>query len=173
MKLEKYIGEKEISERIKILAGKIEEYIGDDEAVLVSILKGSFVFFSDLVRCIKSRNISLDFISTESYSGTCTTGVVKISRDLCIDVKDKKVVLIEDIVDTGLTLEHIIRYIKSGHEPASLFVCVLLDKPSRRQVNVKIDEVGFVIEDKFVVGYGLDYNEKYRNIPYIAALIEE
>ncbi len=96
--------------------------------------------------------------------------MIKITRDLCIDIKDKKIVLIEDIVDTGLTLDHLIRYIKDVHEPCGMKVCVLLDKPSRRKVQVKVDYVGFEIEDKFVIGYGLDYNEKFRNLPYIAVL---
>ena len=170
MKLSKYLDEQVIQNKVKEMAEEINRYIGDSEAVLVANLKGSFMFFSDVVKNIKSHKVSIDFISTESYSGTCSTGVIKITRDLSIDVKDKKVVLIEDIVDTGLTLDHLIRYIREVHEPESIRLCVLLSKPSRRKVDVNVDYTGFVIEDKFVIGYGLDYNEKLRNLPYIAVL---
>ncbi len=116
-KIEEYISTDGINQKVKELSKYIEEYIGEEEVVLIANLKGSFIFFSDIVRNLKSRNISIDFISTESYSDTCSTGTIKITRDLSIDIKDKKVVLIEDIVDTGLTLDHLIRYIKDVHDP--------------------------------------------------------
>ena len=170
MKLKPYIGQAAIASRVKELAGRIEEFIGSEEAVLAANLKGSFMFFSDIVREIGGRNVSVDFLSTEGYSGACSTGNVKITRDFSLDVNGKKVVLIEDIVDTGLTLSHLIHYIKEVHKPSELKVCVLLDKPSRRKTEVHVDFTGFEISDEFVVGYGLDYNEKLRNLPYIALL---
>lgn len=173
MKLKEYISSEKILARTKELAKDIMDYIGEDEAVLVANLKGSVLFYADLIREIKSNNVLLDFLSTESYEGTQTTGNVKITRDLSCAIAGKKVVIIEDIVDTGLTLEHILRYIRDIHEPHSVKVCVLLDKPSNRRVDLSADYAGFEIENEFVVGYGLDYNGKLRNLPYIAILEEE
>lgn len=170
MDVAKFITEEKIAEKVKLLSKKLDQFVGDDEAVIIANLKGSFMFFSDIVRSLKSHKVMIDFLSTESYDGDHSTGNVKITRDLSIDIKNRKVVLIEDIVDTGLTLDCLIRYIKEIHEPKDIKVCVLLDKPSRRKVNVQVDMTGFEIEDKFVVGYGLDYNEMYRNLPYIAIL---
>lgn len=170
MKLRKYISEKTLDQRVRALAKELDSYIGTNDAVLVANLKGSFMFFADIVRELKSRNVFIDFVATESYAGTESTGNIKITRDLSIDIRGKKVIVIEDIMDTGLTLSRLIRYIKDGHEPADVKVCVLLDKPSRRRAPIQPDFTGFVIEDKFVIGYGLDYNEKFRNLPYIATL---
>lgn len=170
MKIRKCISEKVLARKVRELAKELDGYIGDDEAVLVANLKGSFMFFADIVREIKSLKVAIDFMATESYAGTESTGNIKITRDLSIDIKGRKVVVIEDIMDTGLTLERLIRYIKDGHKPADVKVCVLLDKPSRRKAPIQPDFTGFVIEDKFVIGYGLDYEEKFRNLPYIATL---
>jgi len=166
-----YLGEDEIKGRIKVLADEIRRDIKDKkDVVFIANLKGSIIFFSDILRELSDCDVMIDFISTESYSGKETTGNIKIVRDISLDIYGKEVVLFEDIVDTGLTLQSLVRYINEIHKPASLKLAVLLDKPSRRLVDLKIDYVGFVIENYFVVGYGMDYNEKYRNLPYIAVL---
>jgi hypoxanthine phosphoribosyltransferase len=172
VKLKTYITAEKIQEKVAELAAQIDEYLGDSEAVMIANLKGSVIFFSDLIRQMKNMNITADFLSTESYAGTEHTGIVKITRDLSMDITGKKVVLVEDILDTGLTLEHIMRYIRDIHNPEDVKICVLLDKPSNRRVELAADFVGFTIENEFVVGYGLDYYEKLRNLPYIA-LVEE
>lgn len=173
MKMKEYLSAEAIRKRTEELAAEIIDYIDDSEAVLIANLKGSVLFFADLIRMIPSQKIKLDFLSTESYVGTESSGVVKITRDLSSDIRGKKVVLVEDIVDTGLTLEHIIRYIRDIHEPESVKVCVLLDKPANRKVELSADFCGFVIENEFVVGYGLDYYGYLRNLPYIAIMEEE
>ncbi len=173
MIVREYISESEIARRVAEVAREIENAIGNDEAVFVANLKGSVVFFSDLIRRIGSRRISLDFVSTESYAGTQTTGVVKITRDLSLPVGGKRVVLVEDIVDTGLTLAKLVKYIQERHHPAEIRVCALLDKPSRRKTEVTVDHTGFRVENAFLVGYGMDHEERYRNLPYIGVLIEE
>ncbi len=173
MKLKTYLTAEQIQEKVAELAARIDEYLGDSEAVIIANLKGSVIFFSDLIRQIKSMNITTDFLSTESYAGTEHTGTVKITRDLSMDISGKKVVLVEDILDTGLTLEHIMRYIRDIHNPADVKICVLLDKPANRKVELDADYVGFTIENEFVVGYGLDYYEKLRNLPYIAWVEEQ
>ncbi|OHD57326.1 MAG: hypoxanthine phosphoribosyltransferase [Spirochaetes bacterium GWF1_51_8] len=173
MKLQTYISAGKIQEKVAELASVIDNYLGDSEAVMIANLKGSVIFFSDLIRAMKSRNITTDFLSTESYAGTEHTGTVKITRDLSMDIAGKKVVLVEDILDTGLTLSHIMRYIRDIHQPADVKICVLLDKPANRKVELSADFVGFTIKNEFVVGYGLDYYEKLRNLPYIAWVEEE
>ena len=170
MKIRDYISEEKIQEKVRELAAQLDEFIGDEDAVFIANLKGSVLFFTDLIRRLKSKTIMIDFISTESYQGTEHTGSVKITRDLSLDINYKKVVLVEDILDTGLTLDHIIRYIRDIHEPKDLKVCVLLDKAANRKVELKADYAGFAIENEFVVGYGLDYNEQFRNLPYIGIL---
>lgn len=168
--LREFISERRINERVRELAAGLENFIGNDEAVIVANLKGSVIFFSDLIRHIKSRNITVDFIATESYIGRESSGELRITHDVTVELQGKKVVLIEDIADTGLTLRQLIRYIKEIHKPFELRVCVLLDKPAHRKSEIQIDDWGFEIGDEFVVGYGLDYNQKYRNLPYIALL---
>lgn len=165
-----YIREKEIQKRVTQIAKEVEKEIGSKEVVFISNLKGSIMFFTDILRNINSNNIKIDFIATESYSGKETSGEIKIVKDLSLDIYNKDIYLIEDILDTGLTLNTLVNYIKEIHKPFSIKIIVLLDKPSRRRVNLKVDYIGFVIEDKFVVGYGMDYDEKYRNLPYIAVL---
>jgi hypoxanthine phosphoribosyltransferase len=165
-----YISADKIKTKVKELAAELEKFIGDDEAVLIANLKGSVVFFADIIREIKSERIMLDFLSTESYVNNESSGAVKITRDLSLEISGKKVVLIEDILDTGLTLDHIIRYIRDIHEPSQMKVCVLLDKPQNRKIELEADFVGFTIENEFVIGYGLDNNEYSRNLPYIAVL---
>ncbi len=165
-----YIKEEEIKKRVIEIAKDIEKEIGNKEVVFISNLKGSIIFFSDILRNINSENILIDFIATESYTGKESSGEIKIIKDLSLDISGKDVYLVEDIFDTGLTLNTLINYIREVHKPSSIKTVVFLDKPSRRRVNLEVDYVGFVIEDKFVVGYGMDYNEKYRNLPYIALI---
>lgn len=158
------------------LQGKIAElgaaisrdYAGKD-LLLVGVLKGAVVFLSDLLRGI-SIPVALDFMAVSSYgAATKSSGVVRIQKDLEESIEGRHVLVVEDIVDTGLTLHYMLDNLASRH-PASLKVCALLDKPNRRQVEVSVDYIGFHIPDKFVVGYGLDYAEKYRNLPYIGVL---
>ena len=164
--------EYKIQARIKEIGGEISRQYQGKTPVFVGILKGGFVFLSDLIRSI-TIPIELDFMATSSYgSGTVSSGIVKIRKDIDIDIKDRDVIIIEDIVDSGLTLQYIKEYL-SKHEPASVRTCVLLDKPEAHKIDVTFDYVGFNIGNEFVVGYGLDYNELYRNLPYIGILKEE
>lgn len=166
-----FLAQEQIQNKIKQLAELIDDFLvknkkdENDIPIFIAILTGSIFFFSDLIKNIKS-DIILDYLKVSSYSGNTTTYNVKILKDIEIDINDKIVFLIEDIVDTGLTLKKIIEFLKD-RKPRILKVCSLLDKPSKRLVKVKIDYKGFEIPPAFVVGYGLDYNELYRNIPYI------
>ncbi|EKA94023.1 hypoxanthine phosphoribosyltransferase [Fusobacterium periodonticum D10] len=139
----------------------------------MGLLKGSVVFLSDLVKEINTPVI-IDFMSVSSYgSETVSSGDVKILKDTDLDLRGKHVLIVEDIIDTGLTLEHVIRYFKESKGVKTLKTCTLLSKPERRKVNIDIDYVGFDVPDKFVIGYGLDYDQKYRNLPYIAVVVFE
>lgn len=162
----------EIAGKVKELGERITlDYHPDDEIIAIGILKGANVFLGDLIREIKLP-IYIDFMAVSSYGlSTESSGVVKILKDLDFDVEGKHLLIVEDIVDTGLTLKYLIENLKSRNV-ASLKICTLLDKPSRRKCNLNIDYIGFQIPDKFIVGYGIDYAEKYRNLPYIAALKE-
>jgi len=141
------------------------DYKGRD-LVLVGILKGAFVFMSDLMRCL-SVPVQLDFVCASSYGdGTTTSGSVKLTKEIGIDIKGKEILVIEDIVDTGLTLTFLIDYLKS-FGPASVKVCTLIDKRERRNAEIKIDYSCHVVEEGFLVGYGLDYAEDFRNLPEI------
>jgi hypoxanthine phosphoribosyltransferase len=136
---------------------------------LVAVLKGAFVFLSDLVRQMEG-DVSLDFMAVSSYAtGTTTSGEVRLQKDLDTTLENRHVVIVEDIVDTGLTL-HYLQEILRARGPRTLRTACLLSKPSRRKVDVKVEYTGFTIEDRFVVGYGLDYGERYRNLPFIAAI---
>jgi hypoxanthine phosphoribosyltransferase len=164
--------EPKIQARIKEMAQQITTDYYDKNPVIISILKGGFVFMADLVRNI-SVPIEIDFLAISSYgSGTSSSGVVKIKKDIDIDITGRDVIIVEDIVDSGLSLQYIRDYI-SKHNPASIRVCVLLDKPKAHKLNVHFEYIGFEIGTEFVVGYGLDFNEKYRNLPYIGILKEE
>ncbi|MGV8145141.1 MAG: hypoxanthine phosphoribosyltransferase [Alkaliphilus sp.] len=162
-----------IALKVKELGLLITEHYKDEkDLVVVGILKGANVFLSDLVREIDVP-LYIDFMAVSSYgNSTESSGVVRILKDLEINLAGKHVLIVEDIVDTGLTLEYITNNMLS-RKIASLKVCSLLDKPSKRKCNVKIDYIGFEIPDKFVVGYGIDFAEKYRNLPYIGVLREE
>jgi hypoxanthine phosphoribosyltransferase len=160
----------EIQERVATLAAEIErDHAGADTLHLVCVLKGAFIFLSDLVRALKMPS-TLDFMAASSYAaGTTTTGEVRLLKDLDIALDGRHVVIVEDIVDSGLTLTYL-QDILHARRPKSLRTACLLSKPSRRKVQVPVDYIGFTIEDRFVVGYGLDYAERYRNLPYIGVL---
>jgi hypoxanthine phosphoribosyltransferase len=158
----------DIQERVRTLAGEIRSD-HPNGVHLVCVLKGAFVFLADLARALEG-NTTLDFIAVSSYgSGTTSSGQVQLIKDLGAPIEGRDVIIVEDIVDTGLTLTYL-QDILRQRAPRSLKTACLLSKPSRRKVNVKVEYVGFTIEDKFVVGYGLDYGEKYRNLPYIAVI---
>ena len=156
----------QIQDRVKELAGRISNDYAGKDILTVGILKGAFMFFSDLVRAIKVP-LTVDFIIASSYLKTETTGDVKIYYDIREDISDKDVLLIEDIVDSGHTINHLRKNILARN-PKSLKICVFLDKKERREANVPLDYVGYEIPNVFVVGYGLDYENKFRNLPYIA-----
>ena len=169
-KLKVLISDEEIHRRIKSLAAEIEQsYPDGDEIHLVAILKGGFMFMADLVRAMSDR-VTMDFMAVSSYGkGTTSSGQVRVLKDLDSNLEGRRIILVEDIVDTGLTL-HYLQELLRARAPRSLKTACLLSKPSRRKVEIDVDYVGFTIEDHFVVGYGLDYAEKYRNLPYIAVL---
>jgi len=144
------------------------EYSREDRPILVSILKGGVIFLADLIRSMTVPH-EIDFMAVSSYTGQNTTGVVKINMDLHASITDRHVLIVEDIVDSGLTLSHL-RELLSARKPKSLRVCALLNKVDARRKEVRIDHVGFDIPDEFVIGYGLDYNEQYRNLPFIGVL---
>ena len=156
----------QIQTKVKQLAALISEDYSGKDLLAVGILKGAFMFFSDIVRQIDIP-MTLDFIIASSYVKTETSGEIKIHYDVKGDISDKHVLLIEDIVDTGVTLNHIRERILS-RTPKSLKICSFLDKKERRLTDVPLDYVGFVIPNEFVVGYGLDYDNKFRNLPYIS-----
>jgi len=164
------ISQADIQQRITTLAAEIErDYRAPDGIHLVAILKGGFMFMADLVRAMSDR-VTMDFMAVSSYGkGTTSSGQVRVLKDLDSNVEGRHVILVEDIVDTGLTL-HYLQDLLKARAPQSLKTACLLSKPSRRKVDVQVDYIGFTIEDHFVVGYGLDYAEKYRNLPYIAVL---
>jgi hypoxanthine phosphoribosyltransferase len=163
------IGSVDLQRRVTELGREISaEYTSEDPPILVSILKGGVVFLADLIRTM-TVNHEIDFMAVSSYSGQNTTGVVKINMDLQVSITDRHVLIVEDIVDTGLTLNHLIELL-SARKPQSLRVCSLLNKVDARREDVRIDHVGFDIPDEFVIGYGLDYNEQYRNLPFIGVL---
>ena len=165
------ISQKEIEAKVVELAKKIEKDYENQELLVVGVLKGAFVFVSDLVRNI-NLDLSIDFMAVSSYGmSTQSSGVVKINKDIELDITGKNVIIVEDIIDTGLTLKYIKEYL-SGKNAKSVRICTLLDKPSRRKCDVEVDYIGFEIEDLFIVGYGIDCKEKYRNLPYIAYVHE-
>lgn len=160
------IDSNKIAARVKELGAEIAKEYAGKSLVLVVVLKGSFVFAADLARAIEG-NLRVDFLGVRSYGeGTESSGVVQITQDLSRPIAGEDVVIVEDIVDTGLTIAHLMDLFRT-RGPRSVKVCALLHKPARAKVTVNIDYLGFTIEDKFVVGYGLDFAEKYRNLPYI------
>jgi hypoxanthine phosphoribosyltransferase len=162
------LSEAQIHSRVKTLAAEIRRDF-PDRLHLIAVLKGAFVFLSDLVRHMDG-DVSLDFMAVSSYAkGTTTSGEVRLLKDLDTTLDGRNVVIVEDIVDTGLTLTYL-QEILRARGPKALRTACLLSKPSRRQVDVKVEYIGFEIEDRFVVGYGLDYAEQYRNLPYIGVV---
>jgi hypoxanthine phosphoribosyltransferase len=163
--------EAQLMEACERLGGQItQDYQGKD-LIVVGILKGAQVFMSDLIRKI-DLPVQLDYMAVSSYGlSTESSGVVRILKDLDISIEGKHVLIVEDIVDSGLTLHYLTENLKS-RLPASIKLCTLLDKPERRKVDVFIDYMGFQVPDEFIVGYGIDYAEKYRNLPYVASLKE-
>ena len=159
-----------IKERITSLAAEIErDYPASDEIHLVAVLKGGFMFMADLVRAMSDR-VTMDFMAVSSYAkGTTSSGQVRVLKDLDSNLEGRHVIVVEDIVDTGLTL-HYLQEILQARGPRTLRTACLLSKPSRRKIAITVDYIGFTIEDRFVVGYGLDYAEQYRNLPYIGVL---
>ena len=160
------INEKELHSRIDEIAKQIEKEYKGKEITLICILKGSVFFTVDLAKRING-DVKLEFIRVSSYNdGTESSGEIKMKLDLKDSIQGKDVIVIEDIIDTGRTLSYLIEYLKMK-KPNSVKLCALLDKPDRRVIDVKVDYTGFQIPDKFVVGYGLDFDERYRNLPYV------
>lgn len=168
-KINVLFSEEEVDARIRQMGEQISRDYAGREVHLICVLKGGSFFMCELAKRI-TVPVFLDFMSVSSYgSETKSSGVVKIVKDLDAPLKGKDVIVVEDIVDTGHTLSYLLEMLK-GREPASLKLCTLLDKPDRREVDVPVDYTGFVIPDKFIVGYGLDYDQKYRNLPYIGTV---
>ncbi len=166
-KLKVLIDEQSIQDKVAKLAKKIEQDYEGKELTLVCILKGSTVFTIDLARKMK-KLVKLEFMQVSSYgSEKISAGKINLKLDLPDSLEGENILIVEDIIDTGRTLSYLIKHLQAKN-PESIKLCTLLDKPERREYDVKVDYVGFEIPDKFVVGYGLDYDEKYRNLPYIA-----
>ena len=165
--------EEQIQNRIKELGEILTEEYADKNPIIVGVLKGVVIFYADMIRHIKVP-CQMDFMWISSYSGTNSTGTMKVRQDLSSDIKGRHVLILEDIFDTGNSLDFTVRTLLE-REPASLKICTLLDKPERRnpKVTLKADYTGFTIPNEFVVGYGLDYNEKYRNLPFVGILKPE
>jgi len=161
-----FLGVEQIERKVKELAGRISADYEGKELLAVGILKGAFVFFSDVVRSIRVP-LEVDFLIASSYVRSKTSGEVKVHYDIREDISNKHVLLVDDIVDTGITLNYLRERILM-REPRSLKICTFLDKKGRREVEIPLDYVGFEIPDEFVVGYGLDYDNKFRNLPYIS-----
>ncbi|MFB6345165.1 MAG: hypoxanthine phosphoribosyltransferase [bacterium] len=162
----------EINSKVKQLGETITEDFHNHDILVVGVLRGCVTFISDLMREVELP-LEIDFLAVGSYGKSSeSSGVVRVLKDLNETIEDRHVLLVEDIVDTGLTLNFLLGYLKARN-PASVSVCSLLDKPARREVDVKIDYGGFEVPNEFLVGYGLDYAQKYRNLPYIGSLKDE
>jgi hypoxanthine phosphoribosyltransferase len=162
----------QIAERVEELGIRISKDYADSPPIMVSVLKGGFIFLADLVRTI-SIPIEIDFMEVSSYgNGTVSSGVVRILEDLSLNIEQRHILIVEDIIDTGHTLRYIIDNLETRH-PKSIKICTLLDRRGRREVEIPLDYVGFVVPDKFVIGYGLDLAQKYRNLSCISIVEEE
>lgn len=167
----KLITEEELSKKVEELAVQIEDEFKGEEIYVIGILKGACIFVSDLIRHITSP-VKLDFMALSSYGNSIeSSGVVKIVKDLDMDIERKNVLVVEDIIDTGLTMSYLIDYL-NGRRCKKVKICTLLDKPEGRKCDVNVDFTGFHLPDKFIVGYGIDCMESYRNLPYIAYIEE-
>ena len=163
------ITEQEIKQRAKEIGQKITEDHIDDDVILIGILRGAIMWMTDLMRHI-DLDIMIDFMACSSYgSSTKSSGVVKINKDLDEDIEGKSVIIVEDIIDSGVTLKYLKEYLVN-RKPKSVQVCALLDKPEGRRAPVEGDYIGFTVDDRFIVGYGLDYDQRYRQLPYISYL---
>ena len=169
--IEVMISEAQIKQKVEELAEKIQQhYQGSENLLMVALLRGSAIFMADLCRAV-DLPMSIDFMTVSSYgNSTQSNRDVKVVQDLAESIEGRDVIIVEDIIDTGNTLSKVVEMLKL-REPKSLTLCTLLDKPSRREVDVAVDWIGFSIPDEFVVGYGIDYAQKYRNLPYIAKFI--
>ena len=166
------LSEDQIQARIGELGRQLTADYHGKNPIFVGILKGVVVFFADMIRAIPI-DCQIDFMAVSSYgSGTESSGVVRVKKDLSADIEGRHVVILEDILDSGLTLRHTVDYLMTQH-PASLKICTFLDKPDRRRAEIPADYVGFTIPNLFVVGYGLDFDERYRNLPYVGVLKPE
>ncbi|MBR3302342.1 MAG: hypoxanthine phosphoribosyltransferase [Firmicutes bacterium] len=165
------ITREQLAQRVRELGQQITKDYEGEPVLLVGILRGSVPFMADIMREI-DLDVTIDFMSVSSYGGsTKTSGVVRIVKDLETPIEGKNVIIIEDIIDTGLTLHYLKGHLL-GRGPKSLKICAILDKPSRRKIDIKGDYIGFEVEDKFIVGYGLDFNQRYRQLSYISWLKE-
>jgi len=161
-----------IEKRVQELGKELTKKFEGEEPLFIGVLKGSFIFMADLIRNVDLK-CSMDFMAVSSYgSGTSSSGAVKINKDLNEDITGRHIVIVEDILDSGVTLNYLCGYLKN-RKPASMTLVTLLDKPARRKSPVKADYTGFEVPDEFVVGYGLDYAEKYRNLPFVGVLKPE
>ncbi len=165
------ITEEELEAAVAGIGRKITADYKDKDPIFVGVLKGCFIFMADLMRHV-DINCSMDFMAVSSYSGTTSTGAVKINKDLSQDIEGRHLILVEDILDSGITLNYLKNYLMV-RKPASIAVATLMDKPARRKADIYADYSCFEIPDAFVVGYGLDYNERYRNLPFIGVLKPE
>jgi hypoxanthine phosphoribosyltransferase len=166
------IGEDDLQARIRELGAELSADYADREVLLVGVLKGAVFFMADLMRSL-TIPCEIDFMAISSYgASTDSSGVVRILKDLDINIEGRHVLVVEDIVDSGLTLSYLVRNLES-REPATLEVCALLTKPSRREIDVPVRYIGFEIPNRFVIGYGLDFAERYRNLPYVGVLHPE
>ena len=165
------ISQIELEKKVQEIGARISADYEGKEPVFIGVLKGCFIFMADLMRHV-TINCSMDFMAVSSYQGTSSTGAVKINKDLNESIEGKHIILVEDILDSGVTLNYLKNYL-SVRNPASISVVTLMDKPARRKADIYADYSCFEVPDAFVVGYGLDYNEKYRNLPYIGVLKPE
>lgn len=166
------ISKEMIQQRVAELGSEISKDYKGESILAICVLKGAVLFMSDLIRELNVET-KIDFMAVSSYgASTKSTGVVRILKDLDSNIEGENIIIVEDIIDSGLTLKYLKEYLMARN-PKSLKICTLLDKPERRAADVKADYVGFSIENKFIVGYGLDFNQKYRNLPYISYLEEE
>lgn len=165
------ISEEELQEKVSEMGKKISRDFKDKDPIFVGVLKGCFIFMADLMRYV-DISCSMDFMAVSSYSGISSTGAVKINKDLGEDIEGRHLIIVEDILDSGITLSYLKQYLMV-RKPASITIATLMDKPARRKADIYADYSCFEIPDAFVVGYGLDYNERYRNLPYIGVLKPE
>lgn len=166
------INQDEISQRAKEIAAQITKDYAGESILLIGILRGAVPWMVDVMKQI-DLDVEIDFMAVSSYgAATKSSGVVKINKDLDSDIEGKHIIIVEDIVDTGITLQYLTGYLEN-RQPKSIKICALLDKPARRRAEIYADYIGFTVEDKFIVGYGLDFNQKYRQLPYISCLAED